>query len=144
MSYDNLLVVFGIIGGVGVPIAAVFCTVGRREAIRHAARETARQFSGEVIDKKELIGAFDPRYYSGLTIRCHDGTTTTATVPIWFDRQFPLGCRVVKYSGEPWPVRAGVPPRNPDADHLTSPCYRTSSGVAVHVQPDCVCPTRRR
>jgi hypothetical protein len=119
-------------------------TVVRSRPVRRSAQEIAAQFTGEVVARRKLAAVFDPSYSYGLTIRRHDGKTITVTVPMALGHQFPLGCRIVKYSGERWPVRAGAPPRNPGSDRVVSPCYRTSGGLAVHVRPACCCSVRGR
>lgn len=143
LTYDRLLSIFAIMSCVSAVVIALVRVAVRKQSVDRVAREIAAAFTGEVIDRQKVSVGFDANYSCGLTIRCDDGSMIVAAVPMLFDRRFPVGCRVVKYSGERWPVRAGTPPQSSDSDHMFSPCYRTSGGLAVHVRPNCRCAVGR-
>lgn len=143
LTYDSLLSIFAIMSCVSTVVIVVIRVVVRKQSVDRVAREITAAYTGEVIDRQKVSVGFDANYSCGLTIRCDDGSTIVTPVPMLFEDRFPVGCRVVKYSGERYPVRAGTPPQNPDSDHVVAPCYRTSGGLAVHVRPNCHCAVRR-
>ncbi|HEY3609034.1 MAG TPA: hypothetical protein VGL06_16145 [Pseudonocardiaceae bacterium] len=146
MSYSGIILFFGIMSAVSGVGLAMLRAAGRKQASDRAVNALRQRYTGEITHQERVAAAFDASYWCRLTVRCDDGTTMTLTVPSEFSYCFRPGRRIVKHPGEQWPVGEGTPPLSsldpgilPSPDPWISPCYRTSGGIMVHVQPDCRC-----
>jgi hypothetical protein len=114
-----------------------------RRALETARGETAREFTGVVERRDDLVGASSPNVVAReLTIRCRDGSLIRVVLPTEIAGvRFDVGHRVVKRAGDRWPVDAsvGFTPARPVPRREQRKCYQLSSGAMVHVQPGCDC-----
>jgi hypothetical protein len=95
--------------------------VRQKRVIRRRNAVIELQYTGEVVRKAPSVE--DERTYFGqagphfdITVRCDDGRTVTASLPIAFDKRIPVGGRVVKRSGRLWPDEAYGLPKDPRGD----------------------------
>lgn len=108
MTYSGFLTVAIAISAIAIVVGAL-AKVGlargsRRLAERlsiQAAEQLPRAFQGTVTANKAWVSGDARITYRELTIACDDGTTTSFNVNVMGERDYPVGCRVVKAAGEP-------------------------------------------
>ena len=95
--------------------------MGQRRAIRRREAVKALQYAGEVVRKAPTPTDADSPFglagpHVDVVVRCDDGRTVTASLPIAFEKRFPVGSRIVKRSGRLWPDPADAPVQDPNDD----------------------------